>query len=365
MYTDSETAPKEWCVRYVECSRCWALYMNPMLSDFGFSVLFDEAEQSYGATDSRAGEQVAYLTDQGLLNPGSILLDVGCYDGQFLANLPNGLTKIGIDIDATAIDRARKLLAGQDAELIVGDFETFTVDRSPDTIVMEHVLEHLPRPTEVLAKLHKIAHSGTRLLVEVPIVENGTTNDIVGFFSVHHMTSFSRASLRNCLARAGWEPIEWTEKDDYNGCRVLAAPAAPSPTIEGDPHDVPTTLATLNSWNDAAISVWRILAEVSSDHCLIWGGGAHTEFLYQRTPFFQSSPSRKYAIIDSDPRKQGRTWRGIPIVAPESVRDTLDIVEIPLVTSSYQDQEAMVGAAVAIGIAEADIFRLYDEISVH
>jgi len=25
MYTDSETAPKEWGVRYVECSQCWAL----------------------------------------------------------------------------------------------------------------------------------------------------------------------------------------------------------------------------------------------------------------------------------------------------------------------------------------------------
>mgnify|MGYP000380287711 CR=1 FL=1 len=37
---------------------------------------------------------------------------------------------------------------------------------------MFHVLEHLPRPVEVLRKLRSIAEVSTRLVVEVPVLEN-------------------------------------------------------------------------------------------------------------------------------------------------------------------------------------------------
>ena len=61
---------------------------------------------------------------------------------------------------------------------------------------MFHVLEHLKNPLETLINILKSAHQTTYLLIEVPILENGFTNDINGFFSAQHLTHFSRQSLK-------------------------------------------------------------------------------------------------------------------------------------------------------------------------
>ena len=137
--------------------------------------------------------------------------------------LPDNILRMGVDIDQPAIDRARANHADQKIQFFLGDFETFNFDaQPPDTITMFHVLEHLPRPVAVLKKLHSISSKSTKLVVEVPILENGQTNDINGFFSAQHLTHFSRQSLHNCLALSGWKIIDWLEQSDYNGCRVLA-----------------------------------------------------------------------------------------------------------------------------------------------
>ena len=172
-------------------------------------------------------EQIEWLEHRGLIKPGSRLLDVGCYDGSFLSRLPGHVHKVGVDIDASAIKRRAKMYAEQDIEFILGDFETFESSGvAPDTITMFMVLEHLPRPVKVLKKLRDISSSTTRMVVEVPVLEKGKTNDINGFLSVGHTTHFSRKSLDNCLRIAGWEAVESVEQQDYNGLRVLAKPSA-------------------------------------------------------------------------------------------------------------------------------------------
>ena len=53
------------------------------------------------------------------------------------------------------------------------------------------VFEHLKNPLRVLKNILNSSHSKTKLLIEVPIIENGFTNDINGFFSAGHLTHFS------------------------------------------------------------------------------------------------------------------------------------------------------------------------------
>jgi len=92
-------------------------------------------------------------------------------------------------------------------------------------------------------------------VVEVPILENGKTNDINGFFSVQHMTHFSRQSLANCFALGGWEVVEQIEQPDYNGCRVLAKPAAisgePSEMLKANSDDAIAAIDYLENWYGA------------------------------------------------------------------------------------------------------------------
>lgn len=363
-FSDSAVQPKRVNLRQVQCLQCHALFLNPVYSAQGFALLFAEAGQSYGASEGRPQEQIAWLAARGLLQQGSKLLDAGCYDGGFLSHLPDYVERIGVDIDGPAIERGRALHGAAGICFVQGNFESFKSPNVPDCITMFHVLEHLPDPIAVLKNLRANAHGNTRLVVEVPILEKGATNDINGFFSVQHTTHFSRASLRNALGRAGWSVEEWFEQPDYNGCRVLACPGDVEST-NGSTDDVAALHEYLASWHAAVASVNRRIAALQTDRrCVIWGGGMHTEFLYQVSNLFQLDASREYLIVDSDPIKHGKSWRGIDIYPTEIIAD-VDWTDAQLVVSSYGSQDAIVNAALARGVPVERIVRLYERIDVY
>lgn len=364
-YSDSATMPKRVDVKENMCLDCGALYLNPCYSEYGFRVLFAEAGQSYGSTEGRPQEQIEWLQARGLLDQGCSVLDIGCYDGSFLARLPDRVRKLGVDIDEPAIERGRLKYRSKGIELIHGDFENFQFSGDhPTAITMFHVLEHLPRPVEVLKKLRSIASSATKLIVEVPILENGKTNDINGFFSVQHMTHFSRSSLESCLSLGGWNIDEKVEQPDYNGCRVLAS----IKTVAEDKHIHVSISEDWKSLTDY-FSAWylalgeaerRIRNMPNTQNIVIWGGGAHTEFLYNVTSVFFSDQSARFIIVDSDSLKHGKTWRGISIYPPKLLAK-VDWSSAVLLVSSYGGQESIVAAADELGVPPGRVVRIYDK----
>ena len=366
-YSDSSSEPKRVDIRQVRCNDCGALYLNPGYSNHGFKILFSEAGQSYGSTLERPGEQIDWLKSRSLLNDGDVFLDVGCYDGGFLSALPDTMKRVGVDIDEPAIERGKQKYQGKKIEFIHGDFETFQYAGDlPGTITMFHVLEHLPRPVEVLKKLCSISGPTTSLVLEVPILENGKTNDINGFFSVQHMTHFSRSSLRKCLSMGGWEIKEEVQQPGYNGFRVVAnIKKTPNDTPEHtiEPNDTATLNHYLSHWyktlQEFEHSMLRFPASLN---VVLWGGGAHTEFLYQTSSFFRTRRDVNFLIIDSDPIKHGKSWRGIKIYGPE-VASQIDWLASMLVVSSYGGQESIVSMAQAKGISEDRVIRLYNEVN--
>lgn len=359
-FSDDGSTGKRVPVRAVRCLDCHALFLDPCWSTAGFAALFAEAGCSYGASAGRAAEQRDWLAARGLLEPGLSLLDAGCYDGRFLSGLPAGLDRLGVDIDAPAIARGR---AREPAlTLIHGDFEHFVCPRAPDAITMFHVLEHLPRPVAVLRHLRRLAHAHTRLVVEVPVLEREAThatNDINGFFSVQHMTHFSRASLALALARGGWTPVETTPMPGYNGWRVLAVPAAADARLPaGDPDDIGRLHDYLAGWHAAVAAVERRLAPARAwPRRVLWGAGLHSEFLWQLTTLFDD-PAREYLLVDGDALKHGRRWRGLAILSPEALRG-LDWSQAGLVISSYGSQPAIAAAAAALGVPPARTIEPY------
>ena len=290
-YLDSKRIPKLFDVKECICLNCYATYLNPCYSQSGFNDLFSEAGQSYGSTEEHTNEQISWLKDNMLLSEGYCVLDVGCYDGNFLSKLPENIKKVGVDIDAPAIERGRNIHQKKKISFFTGDFETFSYDEvEPDTITMYHVLEHLSRPVEVLKKLHSISKPSTKIVVEVPIMEDGNTNDINGFFSIQHTTHFSSNSLLNCLAVAGWEVKKIHKTLDYNGYRVIASLSSgkfDETSLRRDKKDWINLNSSLSSWYDAIGSVENIIQNIKKrNQFVIWGGGAHTEYLYQTTSFF-------------------------------------------------------------------------------
>ncbi len=364
-FSDSDREPKRVDVRTVQCKHCFSLYMNPAYSPTGFRTLFAEAGRSYGASAGRAEEQRDWMASRGLLAPGISILDVGCYDGSFLGVLPDGIKRIGVDVDSKAIARARKRFGEEDALFVLGDFETFHLSERPDVITLFHVLEHLSRPRPVLERLRTMAAPDARLVLEVPILENGSTNDINGFLSVQHTTHFSRSSIGNCLEMSGWAVMESQEQSGYNGYRLLCRPTELKDTVTPGRDDTALLHRYLASWRTALTRVEENCRKLDQEQVIvIWGAGLHTEFLYHVTTLFSSKPNRRYALVDSDPVKQGRSWRGLKIHPPEAVIPDLDTNRAVLV-SSYGGQEAIRRAAVALGMAPSRVRTLYEEIRVY
>ncbi len=339
-----------------QCRKCGALYMNPCYSSKGFAILFKLAGMSYGQTASRAQEEVDWLTKRHLLKNNCRILDIGCGTGDFLSSIPDGIQKTGIDIDKSSIERARS--QHPQIKFIHSDFNSIESNEEIDILTMFHVLEHLPTPLETLKNLAKISTENTRLIIEVPIIENGKTNDINGFFSVQHLTHFSRTSLKNILRKSGWEILEWEEKEDYNGCRVLVKKSEVSDILEVSDKERENVYNYFPAWYNSLQNIEKKIQKINVDKCIIWGGGMHLEFLYQKTSLFNKPI--KFIIVDSDRSKQNQKWRGINIYPPEKIKEINK--DIPLIISSYGGQESIYKACLDFGKEKDTIVKLYENI---
>ncbi len=359
-FSDDAMRSKRAAIRHVRCRECTILYMNPTYSSAGFAHLFGEAAQSYGASVIRQDEQLKWLAARDLLGAGQVFLDVGCYTGNFIAGLPAEVAAIGVDIDAGAIATAQARHGAPNRHFIQADFEALETSRQVDVITMFHVLEHLPRPLLVLQKLRALAHQSTALVLEVPVLELAKTNDINGFLTVSHMTHFSVGTVTQMAQAAGWRIVDATLQPDYNGYRCVALPAEP----QGGRPD-PTDRYRLYDYQAAFYAALAAAQQVvvgipRSTHRVAWGAGFHTELVYQLTDYFRAA-NCSYLLVDSDPSKQGKTWRGVPIYPP-AVLGAIDWQEAELLVSSYGHQETIAAEALAHGVPGVNIHRLYQHI---
>lgn len=368
-YSDSDEYPKQFSLKENMCLICSCIFLNPVYSDYGFNVLFREAGQSYGVSDDHITNQINWLNERGMLENRHSLLDVGCYEGGFLSKLPEKVNKYGVDIDEQAIIKAKKLYPEIASNFFHGSFENFDhKGEEPDTIVMFHVLEHVANPVKVLEKLKKISKEDTNLVIEVPVLEKGKTNDINGFLSIQHATHFSKNSLRNCLKKSGWKIIEEELMTDYNGFRISAKPYSKILNntdfkIQQSDEDTYLFFDYLSNWYLSLRDVEKKITNIKNlPFYVIWGGGAHTEFIYQLTSFFHNKSKSKYLIVDSDNLKHGTSWRGIKI-ENTNILKKIDWNETGLLISSYGSQDQIKELAIKKGIKEEHIYYLYENIT--
>ncbi|QDF30236.1 class I SAM-dependent methyltransferase [Halarcobacter anaerophilus] len=357
-FSDSNIS-KQVDINNVQCDNCLAVFMNPCYSKKGFPILFEEAGMSYGSSEGRPNEQVTWLKNRKLLNKEVRVLDIGCGSGNFLSCLPLDVAKVGVDIDKTSIDLAKEKY--ENIEFICSSFEDLNYQEDIDLITMYHVLEHLSNPKEVLIRLNDLSNENTKLLIEVPIIENGLTNDINGFFSVQHLTHFSRNSFKNILQLSGWEIVEWQEQKDYNGCRVLAQKGLKLDfaNIESD-NELINLYKYLSNWYKSLEDVENKIIKLEKKRYVIWGAGMHLEFLYQTTSLFKRD--KDFIIIDSDKNKYNKTWRGIHIYPPEFLEELEKNSSI--VVSSYGSQYR-IEKYIKDKRDDVEVIKLYDYLKVY
>jgi 2-polyprenyl-3-methyl-5-hydroxy-6-metoxy-1,4-benzoquinol methylase len=158
---------------------------------------------------NRERRQFSYMFLEDL--PPGRVLDVGCGSGDFLFKMHQlGWSVTGVDFDGKAIANAK---AKHGFELLHSDLAgACFADNFFDAVTMNHVIEHVPEPTTLLAEIRRILKPGGRLVATTPNIQSlghSLFQDCWrGLEPPRHLQIFSLQSLASCARQASFEMIE-------------------------------------------------------------------------------------------------------------------------------------------------------------
>ena len=182
----------------MECSGCGLMMLNPQPSDGQLAEIYgtdyylgDPSEQGRQqfAEMKRATARI-YLEElekyRGLA--GGRLLEVGCGPGDFLHEAHNsGYHVTGIEINAIAVDRARKTLPA-DAQVICGTLGNAELAAEKfDVCVLSDVIEHVRDPVAFLLELRQVLAPNAVLLVSTPSLDSWSAKLLKQNLSLIHI----------------------------------------------------------------------------------------------------------------------------------------------------------------------------------
>jgi len=129
-------------------------------------------------------------------------LDVGCGTGVLLAACPEIHDKLGLEMDASSVERARE--KGLDVRQVdAGDWALERYGRF-DLVTLCDVLEHLEDENVAVAAVRAALNPGGVLLVTVPaLMSLWSGHDVIN----RHFRRYTRASLLRLFAPADWEVL--------------------------------------------------------------------------------------------------------------------------------------------------------------
>jgi SAM-dependent methyltransferase len=193
-------------MRLARCAGCGLVFAHPQpspgeLDDYYRHYWDGEVAVSTPSTRryylAQALSRVEYLRRFGLPDAPAVL-DMGAGLGLF----HDALARLGIAHRYAAVEADRRQLAALKARLgeagACASLEELPEGEAWDLVVLAHVLEHLPRPHELVASLARRLRPGGLLMVEVP---NGDHRYKSNFES--HLLFFDPPSLGRLLERHG------------------------------------------------------------------------------------------------------------------------------------------------------------------
>jgi len=195
----------------VRCNSCGHMQLARMPSEAQLAAAYAEAA-SDDYVEEETGQRATASADLARVErwtPGRRLLDVGCWVGFLMAQARDrGWEVEGIEPSEFASRRARERLG-----LDVQTTDLFDARLEPgafDAVVLGDVLEHFPRPADVLDRVaFTLAPDGVVFLT-LPDAGSRVAR-VMGarWWSVipTHVQYFTRGSLATLLRRRGFEPL--------------------------------------------------------------------------------------------------------------------------------------------------------------
>lgn len=365
-------------IRNVLCRACGLIFNDPMPTERELAGLYRAmARDVSDRPDAAAARIMPIEADQaafvwrGLERvPGPraaapSVLDIGCSMGGFLAAMAGrGARTAGVEPSPhdAAVARERFGVDVKGAFFEQVDFG----DERFDVIALRFVFEHVREPRAVVRRARRLLAPGGLLFIEVPSL----ATPFVGFddfFSFGHLQTFTPDTLTALCAREGWRPVAVEESRNLfersphpPSIRALFAPDDNTVAAAGDPEAVRRLLDRYRAARDAFVARARErLREVAgrSSRIVIYGAGTHTAELWRECPFLADST---IAMVDGNPRLQGHTFLGAPVLSPRELAG----LDPEAVVISVRTAEPQIAAFLEQqGLASRTV-RLYDQAGV-
>jgi hypothetical protein len=325
---------------------------------FVFNAAFDPRKLSYGEAYDNTQSHSPYfsrymaelarhlLEEEGVRD--SLVVEVGCGKGDFMrllvADPRHGNRAVGFDPSYVGPDED---LGGR-VRFERRYYDESCADVPADVVVCRHVIEHVPRPLQLLGAVRK-ALAGARsprIYFETPCVEWILRNRVIWDFFYEHCSLFTASSLRTAFARAGFAVRG--VKHVFGGQYLWIEAALDPETGAGGASagDVGTLGAAFAREEARLRDEWRsrVAALSRSGAVAIWGAGAKgTTFAHL------VDPGRELidCVVDLNPNKQekfvpgtGHAIVGVPALGRRGVRHAI------LMNPNYRaENEALLAAA--------------------
>jgi len=246
------------------------------------------------------------------------VVEVGCGNGWFLRKLIkyDGANNRGSGFDPSYNGPASEL----DCRLkfFTRFYDSNCADARADVVVSRHVIEHLPRPLDLLRDIKKTLAqvASARVFVETPCVEWTLRNQVIWDFYYEHCSYFTAQSLTTAFEIAGFkvEGIRHVFGGQYLWVEATLPAAAPSVSRQGN-----NIIALAEAFTRAESDLrqgWerKVQSLAARERVAVWGAGAKgVTFASMVDPHACWID----CIVDLNPSKQGHfvPGTGHPIVS--------------------------------------------------
>lgn len=341
----------------VICQTCGLICHSPVMTaqqmkDFYAREYSGEYSASEAISRELAQTRIAQLQKYLDLKDASPALEIGCAQGEFLAEL----NKLGVD--ATGVEPSEAMVAlgkkSYDVEILNGIYDDLPEKEDHYGLInLFHVLEHVADPLATLKRIRREIRDDGTLFLEVPTLGDC---QLAIIFKTIHPTTFVRSTLEAMLTIAGFEPLMVDEKGYH--LRVVARPVEPEAvTSFPEAASIGQRVEDYVSRRRAIIDVMmkRLKPLVGCSGGAVYGAGLNTLDLDQIFPLEQLQLN---AAFDMDPRKQGQEILGLPIKSPDELKDWQGKF---LIISSYRFQEEICEQLTYLEDRGVELVSLYDK----
>jgi len=204
------------------CEICGTMRSDPYLTETSLSQFYDnEYRPLYVGTDTctdgffdeqrKIGKSIyEFIEKHYALNEKNIVYEIGCGAGGILhAFKEKNCIVAGCDLGSEYVESGKK----RGLDLRVGGFETLKNDEKADVIILNHVLEHITKPLELLSDIQDLLKDDGILFIALPGIYNikKAYGDFAHYLQNAHVYHFNLKTLDNILNSSSYTQIHGDE----------------------------------------------------------------------------------------------------------------------------------------------------------